>query len=262
MPHIELGEVRIHYRLDGKAGMPTLALSNSLGTTFHMWDKVLPVLTEHYRVLCYDTRGHGESSVPQGPYTLPQLANDLLALIDALQIECCHFCGVSLGGMTGIWLGIHHTNRVEKLILSNTAARIGATESWNDRIRGVQEHGVAAIAGSIIERWFTPAFRTEHPEEMKEVREMLSACSTEGYAGCCAAIRDMDMSADLARIGTPTLVVAGALDPVIPADACRLLHEKIRNAVYVELNSAHLSPIERATEFADAALRFLESSGA
>jgi len=262
MPLVDLDDVRIHYRLDGQTGMPVLVLSNSLGAALQMWDAVLPALAGHFHVLRYDTLGHGRSSAPPGPYTIPQLAGNVLSLLDALKIEACHFCGVSLGGMTGIWLGIHHPHRVKSLALSNTAARIGSREGWEDRIRSVRERGLAAMADGILGRWFTPEFRAAHPNELRAMLDALIATAPEGYAGCCAAMQEMDMSSDLARIGAPTLVVAGTQDPVIPIEGARALHEGIRNSDYVAFDSAHLTPIDQAAEFAHAVLRFLRASGA
>jgi len=259
MPHAELNGLQVHYQLDGDSGAPVLVLSNSLGTNLHMWNRVVPAVAEHFRVLRYDTRGHGESSVPPGPYTLDQLGRDVVSLLDVLGIERCHFCGVSLGGMTGMWLGIHTPERVEKLILSNTAAQIGTTESWNDRIRRVRESGMDALADEIIARWFTPGFRQEHPGEARAMRDVLAACSAEGYAGCCAAIRDADLLPELSLIGSSALVVAGTFDPAIPVSESRILHEKLDGAMYLELPTAHLSPIERPREFSSAALAFLVS---
>jgi len=258
MAHAELNGLRIHYQFDGTSG-PVLVLSNSLGADLHMWDRVVPALAEHFRILRYDTRGHGESSAPSGPYTMDDLSQDVVSLLDLLEIERCHFCGVSLGGMTGMWLGIHAPERIEKLILSNTAVHIGTAEGWNDRILHVRESGVAALADEIIARWFTPSFLQDQSDETRAMRATLAACPAEGYAGCCAAIRDMDFSAELSWISVPTLVVAGTFDPVIPANESRVLHEKIDGSIYLELPTAHLSPVERPQEFISAALSFLRS---
>jgi 3-oxoadipate enol-lactonase / 4-carboxymuconolactone decarboxylase len=259
MPHADLGDLRIHYSLDGAADGPVLVLSNSLGADLHMWDRALPALAGHFRILRYDTRGHGQSTAPAGPYKIDDLGEDLISLLDALEIESCHFCGVSLGGMTGMWLAIHAPQRIEKLILSNTAVRIGTAEGWNDRIRRVNESGVDALADEIIARWFTPSFLTEHQDESRAIRSVLAACPAEGYAGCCAAIRDADLLAELPRISAPTLVITGTFDPVIPVCESRVLHDKIGGTIYLELPSAHLSPVERPQEFNGATLAFLSS---
>lgn len=259
MPHIELNDCRLHYRLDGDTSQPVLIFSNSLGTNLHIWDRVLPALIGHFRILRYDTRGHGESSAPEGAYTIEILGQDVLSLLDALAIDRCRFCGVSLGGLTGIWLGIHARERVDRLILSNTAARIGTIDGWNDRICRVKAVGIDAVADEIIARWLTPSFRQGYPERTEELRADLAACSREGYAGCCAALRDTDLTSQLHLIRGPALVVAGTFDPAVPTSQSRVLHEQIRRAKYLELPSAHLSPVEKPQEFVNAAMNFLAS---
>jgi 3-oxoadipate enol-lactonase len=180
MPDADLDQVRIHYQFDGPETAPVVVLSNSLGCGLRMWDRVMPAFTQQYRVLRYDTRGQGASSVPQGPYTLELLAHDVLSLLSVLGIEHCFFCGLSLGGMTGIWLGIHAQDRVRKLVLANTAARIGTVSGWNDRIRQVEQQGVEAVADNIIERWFSPAFHQSSPEEVQATRAMLAVAQPYG----------------------------------------------------------------------------------
>ena len=259
MPDVDLDQVRIHYQFDGPANGPVLVLSNSLGTGLPMWDRVLPAFTQQYRVLRYDTRGQGASSVPPGPYTLEVLAQDVLSLLSTLGIEHCFFCGLSLGGMTGIWLGIHAQDRVRKLVLANTAAHIGTVSGWNDRIRQVEQEGVEALADNIIERWFTPAFHQSSPGEVQATRAMLAASPTQGYAACCAAIRDMDLTSDLHLIRSPSLVIGAEFDPVISSAESRIVQQGITEATYLELPTAHLSAIERPEEFSRAVLSFLQS---
>jgi 3-oxoadipate enol-lactonase/4-carboxymuconolactone decarboxylase len=181
----------------------------------------------------------------------------VLSLLDALGIARCHFCGVSLGGLTGMWLAMHAPKRIETLILSNTAVRIGTADGWNDRICRVDEAGIEAVAEGSIERWLTPRFRQENPECAAELRAALVACSAQGYAGCCAAIRDTDLTSQLHLIRAPVLVVAGAFDPAVPTSQSRILHERIQGAAYLELPTAHLSPVERPLEFVGAVLAFL-----
>jgi 3-oxoadipate enol-lactonase len=259
MPDVDLDQVRIHYQLDGPENGPVVVLSNSLGCGLSMWNRVMPAFTQQYRVLRYDTRGQGASSVPPGPYTLDLLAHDVLSLLSALGIEHCFFCGLSLGGMTGIWLGIHAQDRVRKLVLANTAARIGTVSGWNDRIRQVEQDGVEAMADNIIERWFTPAFRQSSPGEVQATRAMLAASPTQGYAACCAAIRDADLTPDLHLIGSPSLVIGAEFDPVISPGESRSMQQGIAGANYLELPSAHLSAIECSVEFGRAVLSFLQS---
>lgn len=257
MPTAELGQVRLHYEMDGTADKPVLVFSNSIGSSLSMWDRVLSDLADRFRILRYDTRGHGASSVPPGPYTMADLGNDVVGLLDLLTIGRCIFCGLSLGGMTGIWLAANEPRRVEKLILANTGARIGTREGWNDRIAAVKQGGMEAIAGAILGRWLTPAFRQASPETAATVRRMVSATSAEGYSNCCAAIRDADLTPALSRITAPSLIIAGTEDPATPTSDGRMLAEGISNSAYVELKTAHLSAVEDPRAFSEAILEFL-----
>jgi 3-oxoadipate enol-lactonase len=261
MPYADLDDVRLHYEFDGPADRPVLALSNSLGTNLHMWDRLIPSLTGAYRVLRYDMRGHGESSDPTGPYMIAQLGEDFLSLADTLGIRQLFFCGLSVGGMIGIWLGIHAPQRLQKLVLANTAARIGTVEGWNDRIAKVQSGGIASVADGIIERWFTPAFRLAFPGEVEATRAMLLASPPAGYVATCAAIRDMDMTSQLHLIQTPSLIIAGVQDAATPPSGSRQLAEGIPNSQYIELPTAHISSIERPDDFNKAVLSFLRTAG-
>jgi 3-oxoadipate enol-lactonase len=257
MPLIEANRTRFNYRLDGPANGPVVVFSNSLGTNLAMWDRQIPALAQTLRVLRYDMRGHGLSSVTPGPYTIEGLARDVVGLLDALKIERAHFCGLSVGGALGQWLGVHAANRFKSLVLSNTAARIGTAETWNTRIKTVLEGGMAAIADAVISRWFTEGFIKKSPESVEATRQMLLHTPPDGYVATCAALRQMDQRETVARVSVPTLVVAGAKDAVTtPADAGFLV-ERIRGAQCVELNAAHLSNIEDAEAFTDALLNFL-----
>lgn len=262
MPHADLAYARIHYEIDGAQDQPVLMLSHSIGTNLNMWGTVLPDLAARFRVLRYDTRGHGASSVPPGPYTIADLGNDVLALLDALEIRRCYFCGLSLGGMTGIWLGIHARARIEKLVLANAAARIGTREGWDARIALVQRTGMASIADSVIDRWFTAAFRQRSPATVAEVRQVLIDTSAEGYRNCCAAIRDADFADELPGVETPSLVIAGAFDPATTPDDGRTLAYNIPGATYVELETAHLSALEAPHGFSRSVLEFLSGQEA
>jgi 3-oxoadipate enol-lactonase len=261
MPYADLDDVRLHYEFDGPADKPVLALSSSLGTNLHMWDRVIASLTGEYRVLRYDMRGHGESSVPTGSYMISHLAEDFLSLADTLEIRQCVFCGLSVGGMIGIWLGIHASQRLKKLVLANTAARIGTREGWNDRISKVQGGGIASVADGIVERWFTAGFRQAFPGEVEATRAMLLASPSAGYVATCAAIRDMDMTSELHLIRTPALIIAGAQDAATPPSGSRELAEGIANSQYIELPTAHISSIERPDAFSKAVLAFLRTPG-
>jgi 3-oxoadipate enol-lactonase len=262
MPHVDLADVRIHYEIEGDQDRPALVLSHSIGANLKMWDAVLADLSRRFRVLRYDTRGHGASSVPAGPCTIADLGNDVLALLDALEIRRCVFCGLSLGGMTGTWLGVHARDRIDKLILANTAARIGTREGWDARIAFVRQAGMASIADSIIARWFTQEFRERSPAIVADSRRVLIETPVEGYAGCCAAIRDADFTEELPGIETPPLVIAGALDPATTPGDGRTLAYNIRGATYVELETAHLSALEDPHGFSRSVLEFLSGQEA
>jgi len=257
MPFVEIGDFRAHYALSGPAESPVLVLSNSLGTNFSMWDPQLPEFEKRLRVLRYDTRGHGQSSVTPGPYRIEQLGRDVLHILDRLNIDRAHFCGLSLGGMTGMWLGVHARERLHKLVLCNTAARIGTADVWNVRIEAVRKGGMKSIAPAVIERWFTPAFRAAAPEAVARTERMIEATSSEGYAACCAAVRDTDQRETISSINTPTLVICGALDPATPPADGQFLATKISGARCVELPTAHLSNVEAAAQFSSEVIRFL-----
>lgn len=262
MPHLDVPGARLFYRLDGEAGRPVLLLSNSLGTTHAMWDAQMPALAARFRVLRYDTRGHGQSSVPPGPYDIATLGRDAEALLGGLGIERADFCGLSMGGMTGMWLAAHAPHRVGRLVLANTSARIGAPDVWNKRIETVAAGGMAAIVDGVIERWFTPPFRTREPASVARIADQLRACDPAGYVACCAAVRDMDQVVALARIVAPTLVVAGAHDAATPPDHAALLTARIAGARQVTFPAAHLSNVECAEAFTAALVEFLGAAGA
>jgi 3-oxoadipate enol-lactonase len=259
MPFAETGKGRLHYRIDGPDLAPVLVLSNSLGTTLDMWLPQLPAFIEHFRVLRYDTRGHGQSDVTPGPYTMAQLGGDVLALLDHLQIERAHFCGLSMGGMTGIWLGIHAPNRIERLVLCNTSAAIGVPEMWNARIAQVRQGGMLSVIPAVLDRWFTADFLSHAPAQVERVRAMLADTSVEGYVANCAAVRDMDQRADLNRISAPTLVIGGKHDKSTPPEHGELIAKSIPRARYAELNAAHLSNWEVAQAFTQQVQSFLLS---
>ncbi|RJF99208.1 3-oxoadipate enol-lactonase [Noviherbaspirillum saxi] len=261
MPTIDNEGVRLHYQVEGKEDAPWLVLSNSLGTTLAMWEPQMPDLAQRFRVLRYDTRGHGASGVPTGPYSVAQLGRDVIALMDALHIERAHFCGLSMGGMTGMWLGIHAAPRIERLALCNTSALIGPAEVWNTRIAKVDSEGMAAIVPAVIDRWFTPAFQQRAPQQVAQVREMLAQTQASGYTANCAAVRDMDQREEVARIQAPTLVIAGTHDQATPAKDGKLVADRIAGARYVELDAAHLSNWEQADKFTATLVDFLTGKG-
>ncbi len=256
MPFVDLGELKTHYELSGNREA-VLMFSNSLGTDFSMWDPQLPEVEKQFRILRYDTRGHGKSSVIPADYTIEQLGRDVLALLDALHIDRVHFCGLSMGGMIGIWLGIHAPVRLHRLVLCNTAARIGSIEMWNARIATVRKEGMKPVAAAVIERWFTPGFRREAPGKVARARRMFENTSPGGYAACCAAMRDMDQRPAVSQIKVPTLVIYGASDAVIPLPDAHFLTQQIEGAQELELAAAHLSNVEQAEAFTRALRNFI-----
>jgi len=257
MPFLEKGEVRLNYRFDGPEKAPVILLSNSLGTNLSMWDPQATLLCEKFCVLRYDLRGHGLSTVTPGPYTIEQLGRDAIALLDALKIESAYFCGLSMSGMIGMWLGVNAANRMKGLVLCNTAAKIGNAEGWNARIKDVKERGMASVATTVVLRWFSEDFIKKSPEVVEATRQMLLQAPPEGYAACCAAVRDADFRQELPRVTARTLVITGAQDPVIPPAEAHLVADGIPGASYLELQAAHLSNIEAAPQFTEALLKFL-----
>ena len=257
MPIAEINQARLNYQLEGRADAPVLVLSNSLGTGLAMWDLQMPRFLEHFRVLRHDARGHGQSQVTPGPYTIAQLADDVIGLMDHLQIGRAHFCGLSMGGMIGMWLGAHQASRIERLVLANTAARIPPPEAWNVRIDKVNLAGMAPIAEGVVERWFTPAFAAREPQQIEKARAMLQHTVPAGYVANCAAVRDMDQRDGLGAIRAPTLVIAGSHDKATPAHDGKFVAEQIAGARFLELDAAHLSNWEQADQFTTAVVDFL-----
>jgi 3-oxoadipate enol-lactonase len=259
MPFAESDHAQIHYALEGQPEKPVLVLSNSLGTNFSMWDPQIPELLKSFRVLRCDTRGHGQSSITPGPYSIDRLAKDVLALADALKLDRFHFCGLSMGGMIGMWLAINAPERLNKLVLCNTAAKIGTPEMWNARIDTVRKQGMQPVAAATMERWFTAAFRAKNPHTVAGIQKMVEAVPPAGYAANCAAVRDFDSREQLHQVHTSTLVISGTHDPATtPADG-QFLAARIPGARYVELNAAHLSNIEDADSFTREVVTFLNS---
>ncbi len=237
---------RLHATLDGPPGAPVLVLGGSLGTTSAMWTPQLAELASRFWVVRYDHLGHGGSLAPPGPYSIDQLGRELLALLDELVIERASFAGLSLGGMVGMWVAAHAPERVQRLALFCTSARLGPAEMWHQRAAAVRASGVPAVVDAVMARWFTPAFARERPEVVAAHREMVTGTPAEGYAGCCEAIAAMDLRADLGSITAPTLVVAGAQDPATPPPHAELIASAIPGARLVVLDpAAHLATVEQ-----------------
>ncbi len=257
MPIAHLPDVRIHYVVDGDVGSPPLLLSNSLGTSLEMWEPQIITLAARFRVVRYDSRGHGRSEVTPGPYSIEQLAGDALALLDALAIARAHFCGLSMGGMIGMWLGINAPRCIDRLVLANTGAKIGTADLWNTRIDAVRKGGTASIASAVLKRWFSAQILEQPTPMVARLRAAFEAMSAEGYVASCAAVRDMDQRHSLQRIHAPTLVIAGADDLATPPADGRFTADQIHGARYVELPAAHLSNIQAAPAFTQALVQFL-----
>jgi 3-oxoadipate enol-lactonase len=243
--------------IPGPPGLVPMVLSNSLGTDHSLWDFQVAALSRERSVWRYDTRGHGDSGKPQGDYSIERLGNDLLAVIDATGTERVDVCGVSIGGMTALWVALHAPDRVRRIVLANTAAQIGDAGLWSARIKTVRTDGLGALADATMTRWFTPEFRAARPEVVARFHSTITHADAAGYAGCCAALRDADLRAQLSQVACPTLVVTGRHDPATPPAQGQWLAEQIAGARLVELEAAHLSNVERADDFNAAVLNFV-----
>ena len=242
----ESGAVELHHVLEGREDGPVLVMANSLGTTLEMWDDQTPALGERFRLLRYDHRGHGGSPIPPGPYEIEDLGRDALAMLDGLGIERFSFCGLSIGGMVGMWIASEAPERVEGLVLCCTSALLGPKDLWNERIAVARSDGMDALVDGVIERWFTPAIYAEKPDAVEKAARMLRGTNPEGYAGCCAAIRDMDLRDRLPSIESPTLVISAAEDPATPPEHGEFISASIPGADFeVVPGASHLANIER-----------------
>lgn len=253
---------RLAYEVSGPATAPMLVLSNSLGTDRTLWDRQIEKLSAHFRVLRYDSRGHGASAAPAGDYDLERLGRDVVSLLDAEGVDTASVCGVSIGGLTALWLGIHAADRVDRLVLANTAARIGSTALWEERTRAVRDNGLEALAAATMTRWFTPAFIDAEPATIARMSAAISHMSPAGYLGCCAALRDADLRAAAAQVQSACLVVTGRFDVATPPEAGAWLAATIPGARLVEFNAGHLSNVECADAFTEAVLTFLLAESA
>lgn len=260
MPSVKLADGELNYRFDGPVDAPVLVLSNSLGTSLGMWDAQVPAFTEHFRVLRYDTRGHGGSSVTPGPYSIEQLGRDVLALVDSLGIDRFAFCGLSMGGLIGQWLGINAGERLTRLVICNTGAKIGTEEVWNDRIATVlegREQAMRDMRDASVSRWFTPTFAERQPVQVNRITQMIASTSPSGYAANCGAVRAADYREQLIGIKVPMLIVCGSKDPVTTTEHGRFIEQRVANAELVELDAAHLSNVEAGERFTRSVLEFL-----
>jgi 3-oxoadipate enol-lactonase len=246
-----------HYELAGPHEAPVLVLSHALGTNLTLWDQQVEALRGSFQIIRFDTRGHGKSSAPRGPYTLSFLASDIVSLLDELGVSRAHFCGISMGGLIGQYLAVHHPERISSLVLSNTAAKIGNAEKWDRRIRLVAEAGMPAVFEEVLDGWFSAPFRDQHPPIVDSLASALKATVPEGYIGCCQALRDADLTQHLERIKVPTLVIAGTEDQATPMASAQFLQQKIHGSQLIPLRCGHLACAEAATEFTNQLKRFL-----
>ncbi|HEU0186060.1 MAG TPA: 3-oxoadipate enol-lactonase [Blastocatellia bacterium] len=250
----------IAYRFDGPADKPALVLSNSIGVTLNMWDPQIPELSRHFRVLRYDTRGHGASGVPPGPYSTDRLGRDVVELLDSLNITRAHFCGLSLGGMIGQWLGVHTPDRIDRLILCNTSSYLGPADQWDKRIAStLGAESLSETAEMFLRNWFPPHMLEADGPTVKRFRSMLLATDPRGFAGSYAAVRDMDMRRTVSLIRCPTLIIAGKYDTVTVLSHSELLASTVPGSRLIVLPAVHLSNIEYPEAFLGAVLEFLRS---
>jgi 3-oxoadipate enol-lactonase len=260
MPDVKVDDgCTIHVEAEGPENAPVLMMSNSLGTDLHMWDEQVAPFTRHFRLVRYDRRGHGKSSVPKGPYSMERLGRDVVGVLDGLGIAKINWCGLSMGGMVGMWLGANAASRIDKLILSNTSSYFPDKTLWDGRIKLVRDKGLAAIVDANMERWFTEGFRERAPAAMAKMRKMFLATNIEGYVGCGEAIRDMDHRPLLPKITAPTLVIAGRHDPATTLEAGEYIKQHVPGATIAVLEAAHISNLEQPQAYADTVLGFLRS---
>jgi len=263
MPLADVNGTTINYRLDGPGQRPVVMFSNSLASNLQMWDAQVPVLIKAgYRVLRYDSRGHGGSAAPAGPYTMEMLTADALGLMDFLGFEKVHFCGLSMGGMVGQMLGTHQGNRLISLSLCDTAAQLPPREIWDERISAVRAKGMRALADAFIDRWFTKAGQERLPAEIEVSRQAVLNTPAEGFCACCRAIQNMDQRESIRAVSTRTLIVVGEHDPGTPVSAAEFIHGRIASSeLKVISDAAHFVNVEQAGVFNDILLEFLERNG-
>jgi 3-oxoadipate enol-lactonase len=249
----------IHVEISGGDSAPALMLSNSLGTNIHMWDDQIGEWSKHFRVIRYDRRGHGQSGVPKGPYSMERFGHDVLSVLDALGVEKTHWCGLSMGGMVGQWLGANAPSRIGKLVLSNTNFYYADKKVWEDRLRFLETNPLENLVDANMERWFTADFRARAPQSIARMKEIFLTTSKEGYAACCEAIRDMDFRASNPSITAPTLVIVGAKDPATPPAQGEAIAKQIKGAKLASFDAAHIANMEQPEPYTKAVLDFLKA---
>jgi len=257
MPTINADGCLINVSVEGRDGGPTLMLSNSLGCTMQMWEPQMAALRQLFRVIRYDRRGHGKSDAPPGPYSMERFGRDVLAILDDLNVEKTHWCGLSMGGMVGQWLGANAPERFGKLILANTSCYYPDPTNWLNRIKAVKEGGIASIADTVISGWLTADFREREPQVAARMKAMLIASPVESYLACCEALSALDQRALLPKIKSPTLVIAGRQDMATPIASAELIRSQIPGASLTILDAAHISNVEQPHAFTEAVVGFL-----
>ena len=253
--------ITTHYQIDGPEGAPVVVLSHSLAANTSMWEAQMPVLTSQYRVVRYDTRGHGHTEAPSGDYTLELLAYDLFGLLDGLQLQQVHYVGLSMGGMIGQTAALIDPSRFLSLSLCDTSSRIppDARDAWNDRIKIAQQEGMDALVESTINRWFSTDFERDYPDQVDKVRDMVRGTPVDGFCGCAAAIRELDLTDRLSSIALPTLLIVGEDDPGTPVSAHEIIRDRIAGSELVVIpNALHFSNVEQANVFNAALSNFLQ----
>ncbi|MEB3022612.1 MULTISPECIES: 3-oxoadipate enol-lactonase [Mycolicibacter] len=256
-----MSAVEVHAVVTGPEDGPVVLLSNSLGSTHRMWDAQIGALQERFRVVRYDTRGHGGSPVPAGPYTIDDLADDAVALLDRLGVQRAHLVGLSLGGMTAMRVAARNPERVERMAVLCTGAQLPPADAWTERAATVRANDSSSVAAAVVQRWFTAEYLAAHPDVRSESEAMVAATPAEGYAGCCEVIAAMDLRADLASITAPTLAIAGADDPATPPAKLDEIAAGVKDGrLLVVPHAAHLANAEQPGIVTRALIEHLEQS--
>ena len=257
---IHANGITMAYQIDGPETAPVVVMSNSLMSSLEMWDDTIGALTSHYRVVRYDTRGHGQSEVTPGPYSIELLANDLVGLMDALQIKKAHLVGLSMGGMICQFVGAHFPDRVASLSLCDTASEMPPRSLWEERFTIARQQGLGGLVDGTIKRWFVGGFIASEPAKIERIRTMILSTPVDGYIACASAVRDMAQSTMLLKITAPTMVLVGRQDPACTVAQATVLHRLIQHSsMHIIDDAAHLSNIEKPAQFNAALKQFLDS---
>lgn len=257
MPTFQKQDVSLNYQTFGEKNKPALIFSNSLGTNYSMWQPQIDALKDDFYIVCYDTRGHGQSSAPNHAYTIEELGQDVVDLLDYLNIKQTNFCGISMGGLTGQWLAVYKPEYFNKIIVSNTAAKIGNKDAWLERANKVRQEGLQPISDTAASRWFTDRFIQAKPDVVKTMRENLSTGSPQGYANCCEALAMADLRENLKNAKVPMLVIGGEQDPVTTVEDAKAMVNTAQNATLATINASHIANVEKAEDFTQLIKEFL-----